>query len=263
MTEEEFDALRPSAFAIAYRMLGSVSEAEDVVQEGSCACTGARGGERIESPRAYLATVVSRLSLDHLRSARRRPRTPRRKPVTTSPNTVSPRGGLVDALHVPGPATDLADKLMLFGRFVGSWELKWTGTDPAGQPATMHGELHFGWVLGGRAVQDIWIVPGRGQPGEGRRPQAFHGSTIRFYDPAIDAWRSTWIEPVNGRVRRFIGRPEHDDIILLSDEEDPQLRWRFTDITPDSFRWHAEISHDACATWSFDEEMLATRRPPA
>jgi DNA-directed RNA polymerase specialized sigma24 family protein len=34
MTKEEFDALRPSAFAIAYRMLGCVSEAEDVVQDG-------------------------------------------------------------------------------------------------------------------------------------------------------------------------------------------------------------------------------------
>jgi RNA polymerase sigma-70 factor (TIGR02957 family) len=71
MTEEEFDELRPSAFAIAYRMLGSVSEAEDVVQEGFLRLHGAReGGERIESPRAYLSTVVSRLSLDHLRSAR-------------------------------------------------------------------------------------------------------------------------------------------------------------------------------------------------
>ena len=36
---------------------------------------------------------------------------------------------------------------------------------------------------------------------------AFHGSTIRFYDPSIDAWRSTWIEPVNGRVLRFVGAP--------------------------------------------------------
>src|SRR5688500_3074785 len=70
MTEEEFDELRPSAFAIAYRMLGSVSEAEDVVQEGFLRLHRARErGERIESPRAYLSTVVSRLSLDHLRSA--------------------------------------------------------------------------------------------------------------------------------------------------------------------------------------------------
>jgi RNA polymerase sigma-70 factor (TIGR02957 family) len=70
MTEEQFQELRPSAFAIAYRMLGSVSEAEDVVQEGFLRLHRARAaGEQIESPRAYLSTVVSRLSLDHLRSA--------------------------------------------------------------------------------------------------------------------------------------------------------------------------------------------------
>jgi RNA polymerase sigma-70 factor (ECF subfamily) len=70
MPREQLDQLRPSAFAIAYRMLGSVSEAEDVVQEGLLRLHQAReGGERIESPRAYLSTIVSRLSLDHLRSA--------------------------------------------------------------------------------------------------------------------------------------------------------------------------------------------------
>src|SRR5918996_1391956 len=71
MSEEELAELRRSAFAIAYRMLGSVSEAEDVVQEGLLRLHRAReSGDRIESPRAYLSTVVSRLALDQLRSAR-------------------------------------------------------------------------------------------------------------------------------------------------------------------------------------------------
>src|SRR4029079_13319914 len=131
--------------------------------------------------------------------------------------------GLISALHVTGPAGEHPGKLMLFGRFVGSWHLEWNGTGPRGHPARMSGELHFGWVLGGRAVQDIWIVPGRGQPGEGQPPLAFHGSTIRFYDPSADAWRSTWVEPVNCRVRRFTGRAAGDDILLASDEDDPRL----------------------------------------
>jgi RNA polymerase sigma-70 factor (TIGR02957 family) len=70
---EGFEELRPRAFAIAYRMLGSVSEAEDVVQEAYLRLHRAeREGERIESPRAYLSTVVTRLAIDQLRSARAR-----------------------------------------------------------------------------------------------------------------------------------------------------------------------------------------------
>jgi RNA polymerase sigma-70 factor (TIGR02957 family) len=65
------EELRPPAFAIAYRMLGSVSEAEDVVQEGLLRLHRTlESGERIESPRAYVSTVVTRLSIDQLRSAR-------------------------------------------------------------------------------------------------------------------------------------------------------------------------------------------------
>ncbi len=73
MTEAELAALRRSAFAVAYRMLGSVSEAEDVVQEGLLRLhEAARAGTPIASPRAYLSTVVSRLAIDQLRSARAR-----------------------------------------------------------------------------------------------------------------------------------------------------------------------------------------------
>jgi RNA polymerase sigma-70 factor (ECF subfamily) len=75
MTERErlLDELRPVAFAIAYRMLGSVSEAEDVVQEALLRVHQALdGGERIASPRAFVATVTTRRAINALRSARAR-----------------------------------------------------------------------------------------------------------------------------------------------------------------------------------------------
>jgi len=66
---EQFDEYRPLLFSIAYRMLGSVMDAEDVVQDAFLRWQGASDAE-IESPKAYLSTIVTRLCLDHLRSAR-------------------------------------------------------------------------------------------------------------------------------------------------------------------------------------------------
>src|SRR5205085_4522238 len=66
-----YEELRPVVFAVAYRMLGSVSEAEDAVQEAFLRLhRSLEEGERIASPRAYLSTVVTRLCIDHLRSVR-------------------------------------------------------------------------------------------------------------------------------------------------------------------------------------------------
>jgi RNA polymerase sigma-70 factor (ECF subfamily) len=65
------DEVRPVAFAIAYRMLGSVSEAEDVTQEALLRTHQAlQTGEEIASPRAFVATVTTRLAINELRSAR-------------------------------------------------------------------------------------------------------------------------------------------------------------------------------------------------
>ncbi|MBJ7610540.1 MAG: RNA polymerase sigma-70 factor [Candidatus Dormibacteraeota bacterium] len=75
MTDREqlLDELRPVSFAIAYRMLGSVSEAEDVVQEALLRVHQTLdAGEQIASPRAFVATVTTRLAINELRSARAR-----------------------------------------------------------------------------------------------------------------------------------------------------------------------------------------------
>lgn len=158
-----------------------------------------------------------------------------------------------------GAAAPAGERLATFGRFVGSWRLDWSRPGDAAAPTGVVGELHFGWVLDGLAVQDVWIVPAAGQPGAGERPYAFHGSTIRFFDEQLGAWRSTWVEPVNGRVRKFIGREVGDEIHLVSTDGDPFLRWRFTEISGDRFIWLGEYSNDEARNWILEERMVATR----
>jgi len=100
------EELRPRAFAIAYRMLGSVSEAEDVVQEGLLRLHRAESeGERIESPRAYLSTVVTRLAIDQLRSARARRE--------TYVGEWLPEPLLIDEREDPARHAEVADSLSL------------------------------------------------------------------------------------------------------------------------------------------------------
>jgi RNA polymerase sigma-70 factor (ECF subfamily) len=108
MTEGErlLDELRPVAFAIAYRMLGSVSEAEDVVQEALLRVhLSLDGGERIASPRAFVATVTTRLAISELRSARVR----RERYV----GEWLPEPIVTDALADPARQAEVADSLSL------------------------------------------------------------------------------------------------------------------------------------------------------
>ena len=89
-----FDPLRPRLIRIAYRMLGSVADAEDVVQDAFLRWLDADRGAIVE-PEAYLRRIVTRLCLDQLKSARRRRETyigpwlpnPSSKPTPTKSTT--------------------------------------------------------------------------------------------------------------------------------------------------------------------------------
>jgi hypothetical protein len=119
------------------------------------------------------------------------------------------------------------------------------------------GEWHFGWVLEGRAIQDVLISPPRGSS----QPTFEYGTTLRFYDPDTGTWQLTWITPVQRAVRRLIARPVGDEIVLEGREPSGRLlRWTFSQITPSTFTWRGFISDDNGATWHQNEEMRLQRR---
>ncbi len=113
-------------------------------------------------------------------------------------------------------------------------------------------------------MQDVWIVPSRGalRQGDAAANISSYGSTLRVYDPDIDAWRIQWTDPVTRNFLQMIGRAEGNDIVQLATRADGQLmRWSFLEIMPDSFLWRGEVSADQGATWRVNTEFTATRKP--
>ena len=99
-----------------------------------------------------------------------------------------PETALIEVLGAPGPSTEHADSLALFGQFVGSWDVEATYFHPGGATrAERRGEWHFGWVLQGRAIQDVLISPPLDDIRAGA-PPAEYGTTVRFYDRRSDSW---------------------------------------------------------------------------
>jgi hypothetical protein len=160
------------------------------------------------------------------------------------------------AFGASGPDPALADRLQLFGQFVGSWDLDVANYDPEGNAMHLEGEWHFGWALAGRAVADVWICPRRtpdgSSPGE-------HGASIRFYDESLGAWRSTWVGPYRRLVRPFVARGVGDRIVLEgSFEPGVTTRWSFSDIAESTFSWRNEESRDG-QTWELAQTFAARR----
>jgi hypothetical protein len=167
-------------------------------------------------------------------------------------------------LHAQGPDPERAEALQLYGRFVGSWDAKITAHGPDGTSHNTNGEIHFGWVLQGRAIQDVWMIP-RLSERQGARefPIAgnWYGTTLRVYDPTIDAWRIYWIDPARNVFRQQIGRARGSDIVQEgTTETGAHSRWSFTRISANSFHWLGEARPADAADWQLVVEVRAERR---
>ena len=168
-------------------------------------------------------------------------------PMTAVPFSSS--SSFINTLHAAGPAQDRADKMGLYAWLIGDWQMDAVVYADDGTEHRRRGEIHFGWVLEGRAIQDVWILP-----------DFFCGTTLRIYDPAIDAWHILWSDPLKQLYRRQIGRARGKDIVQEgTDDAGAAVRWSFSEITPNSFRWRGERSPDGGATWQLQAEFVVRR----
>ncbi len=194
----------------------------------------------------------ARQGRDGLTVAQLRHTIERTPPVIQSQTTASPAASsasFVDALHADRPAPDRADKMALYGWLIGRWEMDAVVHKDDGATHEGRGEIHFGWVLEGRGIQDVWILPG-----------VFYGTTLRIYDPGIDAWHILWSDPLRQYYTRQVGRARGGDIVQEGTNDAGALtRWSFSEITKESFRWRGERSLDDGATWELQAEFFARR----
>jgi hypothetical protein len=180
---------------------------------------------------------------------------------TESPQKQRETHGFSGALVAPGRSPEIPEALDVFGWFVGDWELevKVYWVDVSARHLT--GEVHASRVLEGRAVQDVWIMPRRSErTAEPERTCNMYGSTLRMWDPAIQAWRVRWTNPVTARGNELIARWQGKDIVQLGTHPDgTPIRWIFSEITADSFRWTGESLQADGKTWNLEGEFYGRR----
>ena len=156
--------------------------------------------------------------------------------------------GLIEALHTDQPAVDRAERMGLYAWLIGRWEMDGI-IHSADTKHEIRGEIHAGWVLEGRALQDVWILPG-----------VFYGTTLRVYDPTLDAWHILWSDPLRQYYTRQVGRARGKDILQVgTNSEGVATRWSFVDIADGSFHWLGERSVGT-DTWQLEAEFFARRR---
>jgi hypothetical protein len=177
--------------------------------------------------------------------------------------------GFFPALVAPARAATIDAADDIYGWLIGSWEMDVVHYRVDVSAERRRGEIHFGWVLEGLAVQDVWIMPPTSARraalgGRGDRDDVLdtmYGTTLRVWDPALRAWRVTYINPATGQRDELIGRRVGNDLIQIGTHANgTPIRWSFTDITGDAFRWTGVALAADGVTWKLEAEFHARRR---
>lgn len=143
----------------------------------------------------------------------------------------------------------------IFGAFTGQWDIEWQDGFETGTIRKVKGEWIFSWVLDGTAVQDVFIVPSRLEREKNPQPDAEYGTTIRIYNPKNKNWDIFY--GCSGEAIRLTGKRFGDEIILTENSTN-KMRYVFSDIAKNSFKWRKEIGDDA-GSWKIIAKIEAVR----
>ena len=154
------------------------------------------------------------------------------------------------ALVAAGRSTAIPESHDVYGWLVGDWDLEALVYKAVEVPHS-RGRIHFAWVLEGRAIQDTWILSDR-----------MYGTTLRIWNPALQAWDIRWFNPLSSHYESQTGRRIGGEVVQIGARPDgTPTRWRFTEITSASFHWIGEsLKHDGKG-WLLEGEFIAKRKP--
>lgn len=169
--------------------------------------------------------------------------------------------GLIESLVAPGPHPSLGAHAETYGRVIGSWvgELsRFRDGKVVGQASV---EVHFAWVLEGRAVQDVWITPARAErSSKASAGLEWYGCTLRVFEPTTGAWNATWTDPMSQLRIELIGRRQGDDVVQIGTRGGRPIRWTFSEITAASFTWRGHVLGVDGVNWTPEVEMKFRRQ---
>jgi hypothetical protein len=155
------------------------------------------------------------------------------------------------------PHPSLGDQAKVFGRFIGTWDGEYTEFSNDGKVTRSSGEWVFGWVMDGRAIQDLFVI----HPSAARN-ERYMGTTLRYFDAKSGTWNVTFIDPENDAIETLTGGAVGEDriVVLSANADGKQRRWSLVDIRPDSWVFRDEASRDGGKTWRLREEDHMKRR---
>jgi hypothetical protein len=165
----------------------------------------------------------------------------------------------LQVLAAAGPHPSLGEEAATYGRVIGSWQGELRDHFSGATPKTQGVEAHFGWVLEGRAVQDVWITPRSESTPPAPAALAWYGCTLRVYDPVAKLWRVTWTDPAAQQYIQLEGRRQGHDIVQLGMRAGRPIRWTFSEIEQERFRWQGHSLGDDGSSWRLEVDMQFRR----